>query len=192
VDDLDAGDRFRAGEFAIALPKVSKKAKKTAFTKSEYSATEWLYKERDNAPKGIKVVFTADPKFNCALEYGYSSTSDRGGVAGCYSAKYYKTLFMWWGPDASDYTKKFVLLHEYSHFIQWWDYYDTMQSGWVDGIFDKASTRQSIIESDATCRVVHQWKWKEVQTSAPCDAKNWDKWWLNKRVKAKGVTITDW
>lgn len=193
VKDLDQSERFRAGEFAAKLPKIDKKAKKTAFTSSEYSATEWLYKERD-APKGIKVVFTADPKYNCALEYGYSSTKNSYGVAGCYNSKYYKTLFMWWGTDATDYYKEFILLHEYSHFVQWWDYYDTMQSASQAGIFDKASNRQAIIESDATCRVVYQWGWEEVETSAPCETKKskWSKWWLNSKVKSKGVTIEDW
>ena len=188
---VDAGERFRLGEFATDLPKVDRKAVYTGFTNKQKNATKWLY-AGSNLPEGIEVVFTADPKFNCALAAGIVSKKDKGAVAGCYNPTYYKTIFMWWGTDADEYLKQFILLHELSHFYQWWDYYDTMTSGYEAGIFDSAHNQQVIIESDATCRVVKQWKWEEVPTASPCKAKKWNADWLTKVVKSKGVKIIDW
>ena len=187
----DEDKRFRAGEFATKLPKISKKYKYTSFTSKYHDATDWLY-DGTTIPKGLKVVFTADPKYNCALAYGLVSKKDNRAVAGCYNPQYYKTLFMWWGTNADEYTKQFILMHEFSHFVQWWDYYDAMNSATKAGLYDSAHNRQVIIESDATCRVVYDWNWEEIPTASPCKAKKWDDEWLNRIIVSKGVEIVDW
>ena len=108
-------------------------------------------------------------------------------MAGCFNSVYYDTLFMWWGPSADEDLKTFILQHEMSHFIQWWDYYDTMRGGFSSGLFDDEDVRLDVMESDATCRVIEQWGIPAPTSdiSVPCTASDWHDEWFIEEMRAR-------
>jgi hypothetical protein len=162
------------------------------FNEKYVTAEEWLFSK---GVKDMKVVFTDDPLFNCGASI-HGVGNDR--VAGCYSNEYGKTLFIWWGAKSNPEMRELILLHEYSHFIQSWTYYDTTISAWDSGQGLITDDPWFVLrETDATCRVYYEWKYTHLQyldeyTASPCGATNWTPTWYTEQAEKLSITIQNW
>ena len=152
---------------------------------------DWLA-SIDRLPPGMKVVVTDDETYNCGWTLVYQPDNQ---VGGCYRSEFGTTLFLYWGDNADDDMKELVLLHELSHFAQQWDHFDAVTSANQSTVSSSEITK--VTETDATCRVYFEWGYDRYRdlddaTSAPCGNADWDPTWLERKLTAKGVSITDW
>ena len=163
----------------------------TSFNDDYNTANEWLASQNIT---DINVVYTNDPTYNCGAGL-YGTAND--WTVGCYHSEYGKTLFLWWGSESNIDARELVLLHEYSHYIQQWDYFDASVSASDAGLGQTNDAFYEIRETDATCRVYYQWNYTNLQyldeyNESPCGDTNWSPTWYTEQVQALGVTIVDW
>jgi len=162
----------------------------TQFTTYEPDVNKWLDEQTGfNVDEEVTVVITNDASVNC----GYVAGAAFGG---CYKHGYGKTLFVWWSADATDEQKEFMVLHEYSHYIQNYDHLDALLSA-VDGGLATDEEFLSMMEADATCRVYYGWGYDQYtyldnQISAPCGDTDWYEDWFDDQVEDMGIVIEDW
>lgn len=157
---------------------------------TDYATPEdWL---SERGIDGIRIVVTDDPALNCGFAYPDSAEFD---IAGCYWHDYGKTIFLSW--DAAGYPndamRELVLAHEYSHFLQSWSHYDVVTSAYDQG-FGSDPEWTSVVESDATCRVLSWGGYSEEaaeRSASPCRASDWDEGWLERQAIALGVVLPD-
>lgn len=146
----------------------------------------------------MKVVFAADPHENCGAESIDFTKNTDYMTAGCYKYEYGKTLLMWWGPEADDNMKKLVLLHEYSHFVQTWSYYDVSISAVLDGKGQSEDDAfYKLRETDASCRVFYEWNYSDLEyyndrLSSACNITNWTPEWYQQETEKLGVVVANW
>jgi len=157
-------------------------------------ATPELYLNSAMGDYSIDVVFTADPDYNCGFS---KATAQPDWVIGCYNPDYGDTIFLWWGPEATDDVKALILLHEYSHYYQNYFYFDATRSAVDAGLFDDPDFVQNVWETDATCRVYNDWHYTSLEyldsyTVSPCGNTGWGPHWLENELLERGVTITDY
>jgi hypothetical protein len=150
------------------------------------SATDFLHSIPGTDPD-VRVVVTKNP-VNC----GYTSSFSDRSVAGCYDPKYGKVVFLYWGANSPASLRTLVLLHEYSHFVQNWNYYSTIISGYATP--SAVPGMSHIIETDATCRVYYGWGYSSLKSidswiSSPCGNTAWSNDWLRQQITALGVKI---
>jgi len=142
----------------------------------------------------IDVVFTDDPTYNCGLS---KATPEPDWVIGCYNPDYGDTIFLWWGPEATDDIKSLILLHEYSHYYQNYYNFDATQSAVDAGLFDDPDFVQNVWETDATCRVYDDWHYTNLEyldsyTLSPCGDTGWGEHWFENELLERGVKVTDY
>jgi len=142
----------------------------------------------------IDVVFTDDPAYNCGFS---KATAQPDWVIGCYDPDYGETIFLWWGPEASDDMKALILLHEYSHYYQNYYYFDATQSAVDADLFDDPTFVQDVWETDATCRVYDDWHYTNLEyldsyTVSPCGDTGWGPHWFENELLERGVKVTDY
>jgi hypothetical protein len=140
------------------------------------------------------VVFTDDPTYNCGLA---KATPQPDWVIGCYNPDYGDTIFLWWGPDAVDDMKALILLHEYSHYYQNYEYFDATRSAVDAGLFSDPQFVHDVWETDATCRVYIDWHYTNLEyldsyTVSPCGNTGWGEHWFENELRERGVPITDY
>lgn len=196
--DLDTGSSAGAVELqwksgADWLTPPASEAQPTAFAPGYQTAEDWL-----SAAMGVgssfTVVFTSDPTYNCGMA---KASPEPDWVIGCYNPDYGNTIFLWWGPDALDDMKQLILLHEYSHYYQNYQYFDATRSAVDAGLFDDPEFLQDVWETDATCRVYDDWHYTNLEyldsyTVSPCGNTGWGPHWFENELRERGVTITDY
>jgi len=181
---------WKSGEYWKEAPASMEQP--DAFTDEIPDVNVWLQQLEGVDPE-VRVVVTSDPEYNCGAEGGVSE----GGFGGCYSRSYGKVLFLWWGTEATDNEKRFMALHEYSHYLQNWNYFDAVQTAVVE---DVASSDEfvTMMEADATCRVYDGWGYSEYRyidrtISAPCGDTQWyDGWFEDQITNTFGLVIQDY
>jgi hypothetical protein len=154
---------------------------------------EWLNYNMGSA-YSFSVVFIADPAYNCGME-GVDPQPD--SVIGCYNPDYGNSLFLWWGDEATDDRKILGLLHEYSHFWQYWENFDATQSAIDAGLLDDPEFVQQVFETDATCRIYVDWHYTKLraidgETPWPCGDTGWGEHWFENELLERGVRVTDY
>ena len=165
------------------------KPQPSAFTTEFPDVNVWL-KQLPGVDIDMRVVMTDDPAYNCGAADGVAE----GGFGGCYNSAYGKVIFLWWGATATDDEKRFVVLHEYSHYIQSWNYFDSEQGASVLGV-DDSPEYTKIIETDATCRVFDSWgfdeyRYMEYGTTSPCGDTQWYEGWFGDQISSTyGVPV---
>jgi hypothetical protein len=182
---------WKSGDDWLAAP--ADEAQPANFLPGYSTAEEWLQYNM-GAGYDFNVVFTADPAYNCGMA---KATPDPTWVIGCYEPAYGKTLFIWWGDQATDDMKALILLHEYSHFWQNWENFDATRSAADAGLFDDPAFVQDVWETDATCRVYDDWHYTNLRyldgnTLSPCGDTGWGEHWFENELLELGVTVTDY
>lgn len=185
---------WKAGLHDAVLPDpVPSSRDATPFLPDHSDPSEWLV-SLNSANEGIRVVFTDDVAYNCGMQwivkYGYVDS----GAAGCFNPAYPRVLFMYWAPSATPELKEFVLAHELSHLIQWWQKFDIVYSAEEAGI-GTGEEWKTAVETDATCRVLSWGGYsREVaeHSSSPCTTDAWSEDWLAQQAADLGVTIVDY
>jgi len=185
--------KWKNGDTVSPLPAtIPNNTQVTPFLAAYPDAEAWMNKDGDS---DMKVVFTDSPEYNCGVKNLKENAMAQGAVAGCYNPQYGKTVFVYWSPvGTSEATREFVLAHEYSHFLQWWNSYDTMRSIQLEGYGENVDA-VAAVEADASCRVLSWGGYsKEVadSSSSPCTVTDWKEGWLTERTKQLGITIKDY
>lgn len=179
---------WRAGDGLDPLPEIPP-SPAVPFLDDYADPTDWLVSA---GVVDVEVIVTDDPEFNC----GYADVDSEvvGAFGGCFTPRYPRTLFVYWESDTVPAQRQFLVAHEYSHLIQWWDKFDLMYSGAEDPDIDEDAWTAAV-ESDASCRVL-SWggyaEWVADGSSAPCTATDWDEDWLRGEAVRLGVEIQDY
>lgn len=165
----------------------------TAFLPGYDNPEDWLYYQM-GVSSSFTVVFTSDPTYNCGMA---KADPQPDWVIGCYNPDYGDTIFLWWGAQASDDMKALILLHEYSHYYQNWQYFDATRSAADAGLFDDPAFVQDVWETDATCRVYDDWHYTTLEyldshTVSPCGDTGWGPHWFENELLERGVRVTDY
>ena len=163
-----------------------------AFLPGYQNPEDWLYAAMGNSD--FTVVFTSDPTYNCGMA---KASPEPDWVIGCYNPDYGNTVFIWWGPEAANDMKQLILLHEYSHYYQNYQYFDATRSAVDAGLFDDPDFLQEVWETDATCRIYDDWHYTNLEyldsyTVSPCGGTGWGPHWFENELRERGVTITDY
>jgi len=170
-------------------PPITDNVQLVPFT-ANADALTWLKTQKDVDPN-VQIFLTNDPAYNCA----YSSPDQL--IAGCYLPKYSNTIFLWWNASTTEDQRQYMLLHEYSHYIQWHDTFD-LQWSMVDAkVGSGGDSLNQDMELDASCRVFNTWGYSALRATDPgraedCDAAGWSESWLTAKVNEAGITVQDW
>lgn len=186
-----ARELWTSGEWEKEVPEYLLNAQPTTwFSPDFYHPTDWL-RALNPANSDIRAVFTDDVTYNCGMSVIESAVDPTTAVGGCYNPDYPRTVFIYWGPNATQPWKDFILAHELSHLMQWWHKFDVSYSARVSG-FAETPEWKTAVEVDASCRVLSWGGYSyevAAQSSSPCTTDVWSEDWLGQRAAELGITV---
>lgn len=118
---------------------------------------------------GINIIWTRH-SINCGYVQAKNQNSEQDDslwVNGCYQSKTPNTIYVYWGAQTDYETRKFVLLHEYGHYLQSTKYPEA-----ADRL--RATNNTQTLEDDATCWAIHLGATPVLE----CSIEGWEENWL--------------
>ncbi|MBD8080478.1 hypothetical protein [Cellulosimicrobium arenosum] len=186
-------ERWRDGEYTELLAEpVPGAGTTTEFVPGYPDPQEWVAAVNPRNAE-MQVVVTDDETLNCGIPLIEEADAHERGAAGCFNPRHPRTIFLWWGESADPAMREFVLAHELSHALQWWQQFDVVQSA-VDAGLAEDEAWTTAVETDASCRVL---SWDAAMeplaadSSSPCGVEDWTPSWLADRAADLGVVVAE-